>query len=79
MLRLCKLSSDQLSAALGSARQMMENGLRVLAIARALWPASSALPTAQTEFSFSYIGLVGFRNPVRPVCCYVVFFANFFL
>jgi Ca2+-transporting ATPase len=41
-------------------------GLRVLAVARARFTATAPLPTAQHDFDFELLGLIGVRDPVRP-------------
>jgi Ca2+-transporting ATPase len=38
----------------------------VLAVARATFTATGALPTEQHDFDFAYVGLVGVHDPVRP-------------
>lgn len=43
-----------------------DEGLRVLAVARAEFTAAERLPTEQHEFDFEYLGLIGVRDPVRP-------------
>jgi Ca2+-transporting ATPase len=53
-----KLDSDVTTAA--------NDGLRVLAVARARFTAASPLPTEQHDFDFELLGLVGVRDPVRP-------------
>jgi Ca2+-transporting ATPase len=45
--------------------KMAERGLRVLGIAKATF-YKGELPKEQHDFSFEYIGLIGFIDPVRP-------------
>jgi Ca2+-transporting ATPase len=44
---------------------MAADGLRVLGVARASF-VLSGLPDGQHDFSFEFVGLVGFADPVRP-------------
>lgn len=62
--RLCRLEPDALAAMLRTVDAMAERGLRVLAVAGATTD-ETALPSVQTDFSFTYLGLVGFADPLR--------------
>ncbi len=41
-------------------------GLRVLAVAKAAYPATLPLPEDQRAYDFTFLGLVGLHDPVRP-------------
>ena len=63
--RLCRLSPARQQAVALGAQRMAARGLRVLAVARAEiagrdWPAAAA------GFDFSWLGLVGLSDPLRP-------------
>ncbi|KAH3732414.1 cation-translocating P-type ATPase [Pelomyxa schiedti] len=66
ILSLCNLTTDQVTPIINAATHMMENGLRVLAVSKSQWDANTPLPNSSRDFSFTFVGLVGFRNPVRP-------------
>jgi len=62
---LCRLDVMQKQRIEARVAEMAAEGLRVLAVARALhhgteWPAS------QTVFDFEWVGLVGLADPLRP-------------
>ncbi|MDE2289434.1 MAG: cation-translocating P-type ATPase [Burkholderiales bacterium] len=62
---LCHLDEAQTAALLERSAQMASRGLRVLGVARALHPGSE-WPARQHDFEFSFVGLVGLLDPVRP-------------
>ncbi|SAL84134.1 cation transport ATPase [Caballeronia choica] len=62
---LCRLDAAHTAAILSRAAQIASGGLRVLGVAKARhygvdWPAR------QHDFDFSFVGLVGLVDPVRP-------------
>ncbi|AQH05141.1 ATPase (plasmid) [Burkholderia sp. KK1] len=62
---LCRLPAQEAQSVLDHAAQMASGGLRVLGVAKARhsrpdWPAK------QHDFEFSFVGLVGLLDPVRP-------------
>ena len=61
---LCHLSPADASALTGSVNAMAGEGMRVLAVARAAWPAK-AWPESQRDFNFTLLGLVGLADPLR--------------
>ncbi len=63
---LCHLDSQAAAAVERDVTAAASAGLRVLGIARARFAATAVLPTAQHDFDFEYLGLVGVRDPVRP-------------
>ena len=62
---LCHLGADRTAALLDDARAMARDGLRVLAVARALFE-EPRLPEEQHDFAFDLIGVVGLADPIRP-------------
>src|SRR5215469_9964467 len=46
--------------------EMAQEGMRVLAVARASVPAGLAHPETPREFPFEFLGLVGLADPLRP-------------
>ncbi len=62
---LCHLTEAQTAALLERSAQMASRGLRVLGVARALHPGNE-WPAKQHDFEFSFVGLVGLLDPVRP-------------
>ncbi|MDD5251751.1 MAG: cation-translocating P-type ATPase [Patescibacteria group bacterium] len=64
VIGLCRASADRAREILDAAEEMAKDGLRVLAVAKSEW--SGALPDRPAGFPFSYVGLIGFRDPVRP-------------
>ena len=46
--------------------EMAQEGMRVLAVARASVPAAIARPETPRDFSFEFLGLVGLADPLRP-------------
>jgi P-type Ca2+ transporter type 2C len=61
---LCRLDNDGRRRLDEQVRLMAEDGLRVLAVARAEW--SGDLPDDQHVFSFALLGFLGLADPVRP-------------
>jgi len=62
---LCHLTSAQQSALRARVETIACEGLRVLGVARARFQAE-ALPSAQHDFEFEFVGLAGLADPVRP-------------
>jgi Ca2+-transporting ATPase len=65
IIDLCHLDYVQKKELLSSVQMMADNGLRVLGVARSIFQEES-LPETQHDFSFEFIGLLGFTDPVRP-------------
>lgn len=59
---LCHLGPVAQKAVTSQVNEMAAKGLRVLALAVA---STKALPAAQTDLPFSYLGLVGLKDPLR--------------
>lgn len=62
---LCRLSSAELDQLKNNAEGMAEEGLRILAVARAEF-RGAVLPDDPHEFQFRFLGLVGLADPIRP-------------
>ena len=62
---LCHLSAAELETMKNTAEQMSEEGLRILAVARAQ-TQNEELPDDPHCFSFHLVGLVGLADPIRP-------------
>ena len=72
---LCHLDEEQRSAITAQVNKMAGGGLRVLGVARAIWPTAAvsqpalpevSLPDDQHDFAFEFLGLVGLEDPIRP-------------
>ncbi len=61
---LCHLDDAQTFALTGEVRQLAEQGLRVLGVARAAF-RQAALPDIQHDFDFEFVGLLGLADPIR--------------
>jgi Ca2+-transporting ATPase len=61
---LCRLSGSELNWLRQATEEMAGRGERVLGVARAHCDASS-LPDSQIAFTFEFVGLVGFADPLR--------------
>jgi len=64
IIDLCHLDEAQKYELLSIVQSMADNGLRVLGVARSIFQEES-LPDSQHDFSFEFIGLLGFTDPVR--------------
>jgi Ca2+-transporting ATPase len=61
---LCHCSADQAARLRASIETMANQGLRVIAVAKAVVPATP-LPDGQHDFNFVFAGLIGLVDPVR--------------
>jgi P-type Ca2+ transporter type 2C len=61
---LCHFDPAVTAALTSEVESLAEDGLRVLGVAKAQFKAGS-LPDGQHDFSFTYLGLIGFADPVR--------------
>lgn len=68
--KLCHLDARRTAAMTAQVDAMAGEGLRVLGVARALWPqgtlSPAPLPGRQQDFAFEFLGLVGLEDPIRP-------------
>jgi len=62
---LCHFNEDEVAELSEHIREMADDGLRVLGVARAEFQ-QTALPGEQHDFDFEFLGLVGLADPVRP-------------
>jgi P-type Ca2+ transporter type 2C len=62
---LCHFDEEEKKALSPSIDAMAVRGLRILGVARATF-SPLKLPVGQHDFAFSFLGLVGFADPVRP-------------
>jgi len=62
---LCHLSAAEAAAIAEQADRLAEQGLRVLAIARATFNGT-AWPPLQHDFPFVFLGMIALADPVRP-------------
>jgi Ca2+-transporting ATPase len=62
---LCRLPAAEREALGGAVDAMAAQGLRVLGVAEARWPEGE-LPSTQRGFTFTFRGLVGLADPLRP-------------
>ncbi|HMU67029.1 MAG TPA: HAD-IC family P-type ATPase, partial [Cellvibrionaceae bacterium] len=60
---LCRLSADELGALRAQADTLAAEGMRVLAVGRAV--SGAAMPASPGELEFSCLGLLAFADPLR--------------
>jgi len=63
---LCHLPERDRAELRRALDEMAQEGMRVLAVARASVPATLAHPETPREFPFEFLGLVGLADPLRP-------------
>ena len=61
---LCKVSSEEKISLLFQAEKSAKKGQRVLGVASAEWTGGE-IPEDQREFTFKFIGFIGFEDPIR--------------
>jgi Ca2+-transporting ATPase len=64
IISLCWLQAGEERKLLAATEEMAASGLRVLGVART--HCAGALPDDQRTFKFSFVGLVGLADPLRP-------------
>jgi Ca2+-transporting ATPase len=64
ILSLCKMEEDEQKKILDIVNQQAKIGQRILVVAQTSW-ISGELPAQQTGFSLSFLGLLGFEDPIR--------------
>lgn len=65
ILKLCRLSDEDAKHCLAQVQKLASGGYRVLGVAKASW-SERDLPESQSDFQFSYLGLIAFEDPLRP-------------
>lgn len=65
IFKLCHLSELEISSYTKIVQELAQKGLRVIAAAKYNLH-DEVLPENQSEFNFSFVGLVGFEDPIRP-------------
>ncbi|MEO5621949.1 MAG: cation-translocating P-type ATPase [Dokdonella sp.] len=65
VIDLCHLPEARAATILQQVEVMAERGLRVLGVARGQWQGSTP-PKSQHDFTFRFLGLIGFVDPPRP-------------
>ena len=63
---LCHFGPEDMASLTAQVETATASGMRVLAVARASFDQDKSLPSAQHDFEFEYLGLVGLHDPVRP-------------
>ena len=66
IVELCQLPERNRAEIRRALDEMAQEGMRVLAVARASVPAGIAHPETPHEFPFEFLGLVGLADPLRP-------------
>ncbi|MES2700536.1 MAG: cation-translocating P-type ATPase [Pseudomonadota bacterium] len=62
---LCRMTGEEKAALGQTVDDMADKGLRVIGVADALW-SGTELPSSQRDFAFTFRGLVGLADPLRP-------------
>lgn len=65
IIDMCHLDEVQKKELISRVQSMADVGLRVLGVARSI-SQEELLPEMQHDFTFEFIGLIGFTDPVRP-------------
>ena len=65
IIDLCHIEAERAIAIAARVTALANQGLRVIGVARASFPASR-LPDNQHDFEFAFLGLVALQDPVRP-------------
>ncbi|MCX8486385.1 MAG: HAD-IC family P-type ATPase, partial [Crocinitomicaceae bacterium] len=65
LIELCNLKAETANNLLKIANEMAVKGERVLGVAEGKW-AAKELPTSPHEFTFHFLGFLGFEDPIRP-------------
>ncbi|MBY0509193.1 MAG: cation-translocating P-type ATPase [Rhodospirillaceae bacterium] len=66
IILLCRLKEASAAAIRDAADGMAREGLRVLGVAKAELPPDRAPPEDHTAIAFTFVGLVGLSDPLRP-------------
>ncbi len=63
---ICRLPERERASLRRAVDEMAQEGMRVLAVARASVPAGLVRPDTPRDFPFAFLGLVGIADPLRP-------------
>lgn len=66
IIDLCHLDPSRSEELSRQVSEMASNGLRVIGVAKAHFRATDRLPTGQHDLLFTFVGLIGLADPVRP-------------
>lgn len=66
ILELCHASDKKKEEVMQKVQEMSQSGMRVLGVAGSSF-LGEVLPSDQSDFSFNFLGLVGFIDPVREL------------
>lgn len=66
ILDLCHMEEEGTRSVMEAVTAMAANGLRVLGVAKAVSKVVKSLPESQHDFEFSFTGLIGLADPIRP-------------
>ena len=67
IIDLCHLNAAEAQKISDNVQKMAKDGLRILGVAKVSFKvANGDLPKEQHDFAFTYLGLIGFIDPVRP-------------
>lgn len=65
IMSLCRLDGEARASACAEVHALARSGLRVLGVACAAWDVARVLPDTQQDFSYRFLGLVAFEDPLR--------------
>lgn len=65
IFHLCKLPKEEIDKHTAIMQEMAKRGYRMLGVARST-TNTTTLPERQNEFTFEWVGLIGFEDPIRP-------------
>jgi Ca2+-transporting ATPase len=65
VLSVCAMSATRRASVLGEVARLADDGLRIIAVAERC-SAAPALDRAEVESELAFVGLVAFRDPLRP-------------
>jgi len=67
IIDLCHLKASEAQKISDNAQKMANDGLRVLGVAKVSFKVTGGdLPKDQHDFTFKFLGLIGFIDPIRP-------------
>lgn len=65
IFELCHLDDKKQEEIFSKVKELSNNGLRVLGVARAMFKGND-YPESQRDFNFEFVGLLGFMDSIRP-------------